>query len=81
MLPLMAPSLAAATALVFASSLGEYVATVLLYTPSNLPISIQIEQAMRGAGGLGTAFAYSFLLMLMLTGAFMLSRRLGSRSI
>jgi len=80
-LPLMAPSLAAATALVFASSLGEYVATVLLYTPSNLPISIQIEQAMRGAGGLGTAFAYSFLLMLMVTGAFMLSRRLGSRSI
>jgi iron(III) transport system permease protein len=78
--PLMAPSLVAATALVFASSLGEFVATILLYTPSNLPIAIQINQEWRGSG-IGSAFAYSVLLMLLVTATFMLSRRIGSRTI
>ncbi|MFP6582646.1 MAG: iron ABC transporter permease [Candidatus Hydrogenedentota bacterium] len=78
--PLMAPSLVAATALVFASSLGEFVASILLYTPSNLPIAIQINQEWRGSG-IGSAFAYSVLLMLMVTGTFLLSRKVGSRTI
>ena len=64
--PLLAPSLLAATALVFASCLGEFVATILLYTPSNLPIGIQIFQQWRGSG-LGSAFAYSVFLMLLVT--------------
>jgi iron(III) transport system permease protein len=79
-LPLMAPSLAAATALVFASSLGEFVATILLYTPSNVPIAIQINQEWRGSG-VGSAFAYSVFLMVMVTGTFLFSRKLGSRTI
>mgnify|MGYP002633326632 CR=1 FL=1 len=65
-MPLMAPSLLAATALVFASCLGEFVATILLYTPANLPIGIQIYQEWRGSGT-GAAFAYSVLLMLLVT--------------
>ena len=79
-LPLMAPSLVAATALVFASSLGEFVATILLYTPSNLPIAIQINQEWRGSG-IGSAFAYSVLLMLLVTATFLLSRKFGTRTI
>jgi iron(III) transport system permease protein len=78
--PLMAPSLVAATALVFASSLGEFVATILLYTPSNLPIAIQINQEWRGSG-IGSAFAYSVLLMLLVTITFLASRRFGSKTI
>ena len=78
--PLMLPSLVAATALVFASSLGEFVATILLYTPSNLPIAIQINQEWRGSG-LGSAFAYSVLLMILVTVTFLVSRRIGSRTI
>jgi iron(III) transport system permease protein len=65
-MPLLAPSLIAATALVFASCLGEFVATILLYTPNNLPIGIQIYQEWRGAG-LGSAFAYSVFLMILVT--------------
>jgi iron(III) transport system permease protein len=79
-IPLMAPSLVIATALVFTSSLGEFVATILLYTPANLPIAIQINQEWRGSG-IGSAFAYSVLLMFLVTGIFLLSRRFGSKTI
>ena len=78
--PLMAPSLVAATALVFASCLGEFVSTILLYTPSNLPIAIRIYMEWRGAG-VGSAFAYSVFLMVLVTATFMLARRFASRTI
>lgn len=78
--PLMAPSLIAATALVFASCLGEFVATILLYRPSNLPIAIQINNEWRGSG-VGSAFAYSVFLMAIVTGTFVLARRFASRTI
>jgi iron(III) transport system permease protein len=78
--PLMAPSLVAATALVFASCLGEFVATILLYTPSNLPIAIRINQEWRGSG-VGSAFAYAVLLMIIVTATFAAARRFASRTI
>lgn len=78
--PLLTPSLVAATALVFASSLGEFVATILLYTPGNLPISIQINQEWRGSG-IGSAFAYSVLLMILVTATFLITRRIGTKTI
>jgi len=77
--PLMAPSLASATALVFASSLGEFVATILLYTPSNLPIGIRINMEWRGSG-VGSAFAYAVFLMIIVAGTFAFSRRVASRT-
>jgi iron(III) transport system permease protein len=76
----MAPSLVAATALVFASCLGEFVATILLYTPSNLPIAIRINQEWRGSG-VGSAFAYAVLLMIIVTATFAAARRFASRTI
>ena len=78
--PLMAPALAAATALVFASCLGEFVSTILLYTPSNLPIGMRIYMEWRGSG-VGSAFAYSVFLMVMVTATFMFARRFASRTI
>lgn len=78
--PLMAPALAAATALVFATCLGEFVASILLYTPSNLPIAIQINMQWRGSG-VGSAFAYSVFLMLLVTATFLGARRFASRII
>lgn len=77
--PLMAPSFAAATALVFASCLGEFVATILLYTPSNLPIAIRINMEWRGSG-VGSAFAYAVFLMIIVAATFALSRRFGART-
>ncbi len=78
--PLLAPALVAGTAMVFATSLGEFVASVLLWTPASKPIAVQIYEETRGAG-IGSAFAYSMFLMIMVTGTFLFTRRLGSKVI
>jgi ABC-type Fe3+ transport system permease subunit len=79
-LPLLAPAIAAALTLAFAASLGEFVASVLLYVPANVPISVKIFGEFRGAG-VGSAFAYAVLLMGLVTAAFLFSRRFASRVI
>jgi len=78
-LPLIAPAIAAGTALVFATCLGEFVASILLYVYRNIPISVQIAMMWRGATGIGPAFAYSVLLMLLVAATFVISRRFTSR--
>lgn len=78
-LPLIAPSLAAATALVFAMSLGEFVASILVYVPGNIPIAVRIDMAWRDQ--VGVAFAYSVLLMLLVGVTFVLSRRFSARPV
>ena len=62
------------------SVLGEFVATVLLYTPSNLPIAIRINMEWRGSG-VGSAFAYAVFLMVIVSAVFAVSRRFASRTI
>jgi len=79
-LPILAPAVAAGAAMVFAISLGEYVASILLYVTSNTPISIKIDQQWRGAG-LGAAFAYSVFLMLLVAVTFVIARRFASRPV
>ncbi|MCL4693280.1 MAG: iron ABC transporter permease [Candidatus Hydrogenedentes bacterium] len=76
--PLVAPALGAGAALVFATSLGEFVASILLWIPANVPISVQINSAWRGSG-IGTAFAYSVFLMLLVAMTYLVSRRFASR--
>ncbi|MCC6142557.1 MAG: iron ABC transporter permease [Candidatus Hydrogenedentes bacterium] len=78
-LPLLAPAIGAACALVFALSLGEFVASILLYVPANIPISIRINMEWRSA--IGPAFAYSVILMVLVTATFLISRRFSSRMI
>jgi iron(III) transport system permease protein len=76
--PLLAPALLASTALVFALCLGEFVSSILLYTMSNIPISVQI--AMEWRESVGAAFAHSVLLMALVGATFALARRFSSRS-
>lgn len=76
--PLILPAIAAGAALVFASSLGEFVASVLLYLPSNVPISVEIAMRWRGSG-IGAAFAYSVFLMGLATATFAVARRFAFR--
>jgi len=76
-LPLVAPAIAAGAALVFATSLGEFVASILLYQSGNIPISVKINMEWRAS--VGAAFAYSVLLMLMVAATFLLSRKFTSR--
>ncbi len=75
-LPQIAPALAAATALVFVTSLGEFVASILLYLPANIPIAVQINMEWRG--NVGIAFAYAVLLMTLVCAAFIASRRIAA---
>ena len=77
-LPLAAPAIGAGLALVFATCLGEFVASVLLWVPANVPIAVQINSAWRGSG-IGAAFAYSVLLMVLVGATYLVSRRFSSR--
>ncbi len=70
--PIIAPAVLAGLAMVFATSLGEFVASILLYVPANLPIAVHINMAWRTA--IGEAFAYSVLLMLLVGIVFTVSR-------
>jgi iron(III) transport system permease protein len=78
-LPLIAPAVAAGAGLVFASSLGEFVASILVFVPGNTPIAVHINQVWRS--GAGAAFAYSVLLMLLTALAFAVARRFSARTL
>jgi ABC-type Fe3+ transport system permease subunit len=77
--PLLAPTFVVAGALVLVTSLGEFVTSILLYMPANIPIAVKINMEWRGS--VGAAFAYSMLLMVIVAAAFVVSRRLASRPI
>lgn len=64
-LPLVWPGAIAGTLLAFVIALGEYVASVLVFVPSNRPISIAIASELRDFN-LGSAAAYGVVLMLMI---------------
>lgn len=79
-LPLLAPAVVAAVALVFATSLGEFAASILVATPRNKPIAVRIGEILHD-GLLVEAAAYSVMLMLLVAAVFVLARRFGSRVI
>jgi iron(III) transport system permease protein len=74
-LPLVWPGAVAGTLLAFVIALGEYVASVLVYVPSNQPISIRIAAEMRDFN-LGTAAAYGVILILLVSLAMAVASRL-----
>jgi len=74
-LPLVWPGAIAGTLLAFVIALGEYVASVLVFLPTNRPISIAIASELRDFN-LGTAAAYGVVLMLMIGSIMMVATRL-----
>ncbi|MDT4966158.1 MAG: iron(III) transport system permease protein [Acidobacteriota bacterium] len=74
-LPLVWPGAVAGTLLAFVIALGEYVASVLVFVPSNQPVSIKIAAEMRDFN-LGTAAAYGVLLVVLISAAMLLAGRL-----
>ena len=64
-LPLVWPGAVAGTLLAFVIALGEYVASVLVFVPTNRPISIAIASELRDFN-LGSAAAYGVVLMVMI---------------
>jgi iron(III) transport system permease protein len=63
-LPAARPGLAAGAMLALVTALGEFVASVVLYTHANRPISMEILAQLRSFA-FGTAAAYSVLLILI----------------
>ena len=74
-LPLVAPGALAGALLAFVIAMGEYVASVIVFTPSNRPVSIAIASAMRDFN-LGTAAAYGVILIAMIAIVMMVAGRL-----
>ena len=73
LLPLVLPGLAAGALLAFVTALGEFVASILLYTQSTRPISIEILSQLR-AYDFGTAAAYGVVLIGLMTIVFVLGQ-------
>src|SRR6266446_7681398 len=74
-LPLVWPGAVAGTLLAFVIALGEYVASVLVFVPSNRPISIAIASELRDFN-LGAAAAYGVVLMTIIAVSMMLPGKL-----
>ena len=74
-LPLVWPGALAGTLLAFVIALGEYVASVLVFVPTNRPISIAIASEMRDFR-LGAAAAYGVVLIFIIAASMTISARL-----
>jgi iron(III) transport system permease protein len=61
-LPLLRPALAAGATLAFATGLGDFVTSIMLYTYDTRPISLEILSSLRQAD-IGVAAAYGVFLM------------------
>jgi iron(III) transport system permease protein len=73
-LPLVLPGLAAGAMLAFVTALGEFVASILLYTHRTRPISMAILSQLRGFD-FGVAAAYGVLLIVLMAAVFLIGYR------
>lgn len=73
-LPLILPGLVAGALLAFVTALGEFVASILLYTHRTRPISIEILSQLR-AFNFGAASAYAVLLIVLMAIVFVFGQR------
>lgn len=72
-LPLIVPGIVSGALLVMISALGEFVSSILLYTYSNRPVSVEILAQMR-MYNFGSAAAYSVFLLLLIGALAFVSR-------
>jgi iron(III) transport system permease protein len=68
-LPLVLPGVAAGAMLAFVAALGEFVASILLYTPRSRPISMEILGQLR-AFDFGAAAALGVVLAVLMAAVF-----------
>ncbi|WP_156821750.1 ABC transporter permease [Thermaerobacter subterraneus] len=74
-LPLMMPGVLGGALLAFVEGIGEFVASILLYTPDNVPISVEIFRRMYSFE-FGTATAYGVLQIVLILIVLGISNRL-----
>lgn len=73
-IPLLRPAILAGAALAFATGLGDFVTSIVLYTYDTRPISIEILGSLRQFD-VGTAAAYGVVLMIISAGAMIIGTR------
>jgi iron(III) transport system permease protein len=73
-IPLLKPALLAGGALAFATAVGDFVVSIVLYTFNTRPMSIEILAALRDFD-VGVAAVYGVILMLVSAGAMALGTR------
>lgn len=73
-LPALAPSLTAAALLVLVTSLGEFVASVLLFPPHAPPIAVHVDQLWRNTNAAAVPAAYASVLTVLAAAASFLAR-------
>lgn len=73
-IPLLRPALLAGGALAFATAVGDFVTSIVLYTFDTRPVSIEILAALRDFD-IGVAAVYGVILMLVSAGAMALGTR------
>ncbi|HTE43877.1 MAG TPA: ABC transporter permease subunit, partial [Gemmatimonadaceae bacterium] len=78
-IPAARPGLAAGATLAAITAVGEFVASVVLYTHANRPISMEILAQLRNLS-FGTAAAYSVLLILLVLLITVVARLVGGRA-
>lgn len=74
-LPLIWPGAISGTALAFATAMGEFVASIIVYVPSSRPISIEIASQLRYFQ-VGSAAVYGVLLIVIIAVSLRLAWRL-----
>lgn len=74
LIPLVMPGLVAGALLAFVTALGEFVASILLYTHRTRPISLEILAQLR-AFNFGAASAYAVLLIALMAAVFAYGQR------
>jgi iron(III) transport system permease protein len=73
-LPLVFPALVAGGLLAFVTALGEFMASAILYTPRNKPISMAIYSEFH-SGAYGVCSAYGVLLIVLIAVVMILGRK------
>ncbi len=76
-LPLLAKGIFAGALLAFVDGVGEFVASILLYTPSSRPLSIAINDELYQAQ-FGPASVYGLIQVALVIGALAISQRIGA---
>lgn len=74
-MPLVMPGILAGVLLAFVIALGEFVASIVLYIPSNKPISVEIYSQLDQLSNFGTASAYSVLLIALISAVLIFSNK------
>jgi iron(III) transport system permease protein len=78
-LPLVSRGIMAGALLAFVDGVGEFVSSVLLYTPSHVPLSIEINNQ-NYEGNIGTGAVYGMIQVALVLCVLVVTQRMETRA-